>query len=277
MSSYPAYTGEGSQAGAASSSSTAGDPYAPFYYWDANANDWAFDYASYYASYGYPADYYTGGCAASADYDANHRPNWAAETAYDANHRPVAAWAEQPAAAARAPAEEQRFDEHGRAIPGKLKRGETRTTVLRRAAGKLWEDQTLLEWDPTHKRLFVGDLGNDVSDETLAAAFAKYPSFSRARVVRTKDGKSKGYGFVAFADPHDFLAAWKQVDGKYIGSRPCRLKKAADVVNPVAIGARKDRLLAISAKYDAEAYKTKMGGAVGKNLRRAGVGKPYGK
>lgn len=69
-----------------------------------------------------------------------------------------------------------------------------------------------------HKRLFVGDLGNDVSDTVLAQAFEKYPTFSKARVVRKKaDGKSKGYGFVAFADPHDFLKAWKEMDGE------CRL------------------------------------------------------
>ena len=142
----------------------------------------------------------------------------------------------------------------------------------------MWEDQTLLEWDPTHKRLFIGDLGNDVSDATLAAAFEKYPSFSKARVVRNKDGKPKGFGFVAFADPHDFLRAWKEMDRKYIGSRPCRIKKADDVVKPVQIGARKDKQLAIQAKFDSQQYRTKMGGAIGKHLRRnAGSSKPYGR
>lgn len=61
----------------------------------------------------------------------------------------------------------------------------------------------------------MGDLGNDVSDATLSQAFQKYPSFSKARVVRKKsDSKSKGYGFVAFADPEDFLKAWKEMDGE---------------------------------------------------------------
>ena len=64
-----------------------------------------------------------------------------------------------------------------------------------------------------HKRLFIGDLGNDVSDAVLQASFARYPSFSKARVVRKKDGKSRGYGFVAFADPKDFLKAWKEMEG----------------------------------------------------------------
>jgi hypothetical protein len=37
---------------------------------------------------------------------------------------------------------------------GKLAKGGKRTTVLRKGAGKVWEDQTLLEWNPcqsTHR------------------------------------------------------------------------------------------------------------------------------
>lgn len=149
----------------------------------------------------------------------------------------------------------------------------------------------------------MGDLGNDVSDAMLTQAFQKYPSFSKARVIRKKlDAKSKGYGFVAFADPEDFLKAWKEMDGelpfsatcvegmssrrahtptsagKYIGSRPCRLKKASEDVVPVEIGHRKDRLLANNVKHDDWNHKRKMGGALGSTLRRnGGFGGAYGK
>ncbi|SPO22423.1 related to RNA-binding protein [Ustilago trichophora] len=278
----------GNTSSSTGAASTSDDPYAPFYYWDASANNWAFDYNSYYATYGYPADYYaasggeaTSSAAGYADPSAAANPYYfanqnAAQPPQSSNEAFVDPFAPASSSTSSAAKENTRYDEQGRIIPGKLRKGETRPTVLRRAAGKIWEDQTLLEWDPSHKRLFVGDLGNDVSDETLSAAFDKYPSFSKARVVRKKDGKGKGYGFVAFADPEDFLKAWKEVDGKYIGSRPCRLKKAADVVNPVQIGARKDRLLAISAKEDRKCYKQKMGGAVGKSLRRVG-GSSYAK
>lgn len=145
----------------------------------------------------------------------------------------------------------------------------------------------------------MGDLGNDVTDEVLSAAFSKYKSFSKARVVRKKvDLKSKGYGFVAFADPEDFLKAWKEMDGasmlqrlyhrecsslthellsagKYIGSRPCRLKKANEDVAPTQIGARKDKLLAANVRYDEFKAKNKMGGAIGGDLRRSGIGKAW--
>lgn len=40
----------------------------------------------------------------------------------------------------------------------------------------------ILEWF----RLFVGDLSNDVSDDVLANAFNKYPTFTKARVIRDR-------------------------------------------------------------------------------------------
>ncbi|THG98084.1 hypothetical protein EW026_g4039 [Hermanssonia centrifuga] len=126
---------------------------------------------------------------------------------------------------------------------GKLAKGGKRTTVLRKGAGKVWEDQTLLEWNPSWFRLFVGDLSNDVSDDVLANAFNQYTSFTKARVIRDRlSGKAK-YGFVAFSDPEDFLKAWKEMDGKYVGNRPVKLKKADNAVNPVEIGHRKAKQL----------------------------------
>lgn len=67
----------------------------------------------------------------------------------------------------------------------------------------------------------------------LARAFEKYPSFSKARVIRNKsDNKAKGYGFVAFADPHDFLKAWKEMDGGCCDLRRCRSESP---VSPLVI------------------------------------------
>lgn len=61
-----------------------------------------------------------------------------------------------------------------------------RTTVIRKGGGETWEDPTLLDWDPSHFRLFVGNLGNDVSDDGLTKAFNGWPSFVRAKVIRDK-------------------------------------------------------------------------------------------
>lgn len=90
-----------------------------------------------------------------------------------------------------------------------------------------WEDSTLLEWKQDDYRIWVGDIGNDVTDELLMKTFSKYGSLLRARVVRDKrSGKSKGYAFVSFEDPLSFAKALREVNGKYIGNRPCKLRKS---------------------------------------------------
>jgi len=99
--------------------------------------------------------------------------------------------------------------------------------LLRMAGGETWEDPTLGEWDPDDFRIFVGDLGNEVSDEHLTRAFGKYPTFQKAKVVRDKrTNKSKGFGFVSFKDPQDFIRAMRELNGKYIGNRPMKLRKS---------------------------------------------------
>lgn len=66
-----------------------------------------------------------------------------------------------------------------------------------------------------------------MNDEILGKAFIRYTSFQRARVVRDKrSNKTKGYGFVQFGGADDFLKAVKEMHGRYIGNRPCRIKKA---------------------------------------------------
>ncbi|KHN14816.1 RNA-binding protein 42 [Glycine soja] len=99
--------------------------------------------------------------------------------------------------------------------------------VPRKAAGHAWEDPILAEWPEDDYRLFCGDLGNEVNDDVLSKAFSRFPSFNMARVVRDKrTGKTKGYGFVSFANPSDLAAALKEMNGKYVGNRPIKLRKS---------------------------------------------------
>jgi len=99
--------------------------------------------------------------------------------------------------------------------------------VPRKAAGHAWEDPILAEWPEDDYRLFCGDLGNEVNDDVLSKAFSRFPSFNMARVVRDKrTGKTKGYGFVSFANPSDLAGALKEMNGKYVGNRPIKLRKS---------------------------------------------------
>lgn len=98
---------------------------------------------------------------------------------------------------------------------------------LREAGGKHWEDTSMSEWPENDFRLFVGDLGGEVSEELLKKTFNPYPSFVKCKVVReTRSGKSKGYGFLSFLDAKDYQAAFKDWNGKYVGSRPIKLRKS---------------------------------------------------
>nr|VDC73328.1 unnamed protein product [Brassica rapa] len=100
--------------------------------------------------------------------------------------------------------------------------------IPRKAAGQSWEDPTLAEWPENDYRLFCGDLGNEVNDDVLSKAFARFPTFNMAKVIRDKrTGKTKGYGFVSFLNPADLAAALKEMNGKYVGNRPIKLRKSS--------------------------------------------------
>merc|ERR550537_299902 len=99
--------------------------------------------------------------------------------------------------------------------------------AVRKAAGQIWTDKSLDEWPKDDFRIFCGDMGNEVTDDLLANAFRKYPSFQKAKVVRDKKtGKTKGYGFVSFGAPEDMVQALREVNGRYVGNRPIRVWKS---------------------------------------------------
>ncbi|KAJ2660944.1 hypothetical protein IWW48_002649 [Coemansia sp. RSA 1200] len=99
--------------------------------------------------------------------------------------------------------------------------------IVRKAGGQVWEDATLDDWPTNDYRLFAGDLGPEVTGEMLQQAFSKFRTLQKTHVVMDKKtGKSRGYGFLSFGDADDFLAAWKEFNGKYVGSRPIKLRKS---------------------------------------------------
>lgn len=111
--------------------------------------------------------------------------------------------------------------------------GDKKKTVARAGGGQKWTDDTLLEWDPSHLRLFVGNLAGETTDESLFKAFSRWKSLQKARVIRDKvTSKSKGFGFVSFSDPDEFFAAAKEMNGKYIQSHPVVVRKSTTEIKP---------------------------------------------
>lgn len=110
----------------------------------------------------------------------------------------------------------------------KLKNTGEKARIARRCVrvlnGKRWVDKSLDEWPENDYRIYCCNLGNEVTYDHLHAAFSKYPSFLKAKVVRDgRTQRSRGYGFVSFGNSADYLRAMKEVNGKYIGKMPIRL------------------------------------------------------
>lgn len=107
-----------------------------------------------------------------------------------------------------------------------------KVTVIRKGGGQTWEDNSLLEWDPTQFRIMVGNLAGEVTDDSLAKAFAPY-GVSKARVIRDKrTTKSKGFGFVSFTDGEQGFKAARDMVGKYIGSHPVTIQRSKTDLKP---------------------------------------------
>ncbi|KAI9128329.1 hypothetical protein K1719_001322 [Acacia pycnantha] len=69
---------------------------------------------------------------------------------------------------------------------------------------------------------------HDVTDTMLQETFAsRYSSFKGAKVViDSSTGRSKGYGFVRFADENERSRALTEMNGQYCSSRPMRISIA---------------------------------------------------
>jgi cold-inducible RNA-binding protein len=77
------------------------------------------------------------------------------------------------------------------------------------------------------KRLFVGNLSWDTTDETLRAAFAGIGTVESASVITDKvSGRSKGFGFVEMASDEEAVKAVEELNGKNIDGRPVTVNEA---------------------------------------------------
>lgn len=103
-----------------------------------------------------------------------------------------------------------------------------KSAVRRFAAGKVWVDNVLAQFPKNDFRLFVGNLGSDVTEQKLAEVFqSRYPSFAMARIVYDKHtGESKGYGFVSVMDPKDCAKAIREMNQSWLGSRPIKVQRS---------------------------------------------------
>lgn len=77
------------------------------------------------------------------------------------------------------------------------------------------------------KKLFVGNLSWGMTDADLQAAFAEFGEIEEAIIITDRmSGRSKGFGFVTFADDAAADAAIAAMDGKEIDGRPVTVNEA---------------------------------------------------
>src|ERR1700722_16430726 len=77
------------------------------------------------------------------------------------------------------------------------------------------------------KKLYVGNLSYDVSNEALEEMFAAFGSVQSSQIVMDRDtGRSKGFGFVEMGSDQEAQAAINGLNGKESGGRALTVNEA---------------------------------------------------
>ncbi len=79
------------------------------------------------------------------------------------------------------------------------------------------------------KKLFVGGLSWDTTDDGLRAAFATYGEVTEAKVITEREtGRSRGFGFVTFAQDEDAKTAISKTDGTNLDGKTIKVNEARE-------------------------------------------------
>ncbi len=77
------------------------------------------------------------------------------------------------------------------------------------------------------KKLYVGNLSFQVSDQDLQTHFAQFGTVESARVIMDRDsGRSKGFGFVELSSDSEATTAIESLNGKEWNGRPLTVSEA---------------------------------------------------
>lgn len=79
------------------------------------------------------------------------------------------------------------------------------------------------------KKLYVGGLSWGTTDEGLRDAFSRFGEITEARVIMDREtGRSRGFGFVTFAQDDHAMNAISEMDGQSLDGRNIRVNEAED-------------------------------------------------
>ena len=78
-------------------------------------------------------------------------------------------------------------------------------------------------------RLYVGNLAFSTTDEDLRALFSPHGTVTDVRVVSDRDtGRSRGFGFVEFANDDEARAAMAALNQQEVGGRTITVNEARE-------------------------------------------------
>jgi len=78
-------------------------------------------------------------------------------------------------------------------------------------------------------KLFVGGLSWNTGDAGLKSAFERFGEVSEAKVILDREtGRSRGFGFVTFADPSSTESAIQEMNGATLDGRSIRVNEAQE-------------------------------------------------
>ena len=77
------------------------------------------------------------------------------------------------------------------------------------------------------KKLYVGNLSYDVTDDTLSKMFEPHGAVKSAQVIMDRDtGRSKGFGFVEMTTDQEAQTATAALNGQQVGGRALAVNEA---------------------------------------------------
>jgi U1 small nuclear ribonucleoprotein len=104
----------------------------------------------------------------------------------------------------------------------------TRKRELAKEANDAKLEERKAAWNPSSDpnatgdafaTLFVGRLAYETTEKKLVKEFEEFGRIKRAHIVKDKDGRSRGYGFIEFEKDSDVKVAFSRGDGKRIDGR----------------------------------------------------------
>jgi RNA recognition motif-containing protein len=79
------------------------------------------------------------------------------------------------------------------------------------------------------KKLFVGGLSWDTTDDGLRQAFQVHGEITEAKVITDREtGRSRGFGFVTFAEDENAKSAISKLDGSSLDGKTIKVNEAQE-------------------------------------------------